>query len=319
MYEMVTGRVPFDGETTVAVAIQHLQEEMVVPSVYAPGLPISYEKIILKCTQKNPERRYQTVAELLADLRQSLVTPESDCVVIAPVIASDTRIINGDELNVIQTYAEEADLESENGFVGVVEQEEYVEEEEETEDATGFLDPRMEKIVTIAGIGLFAVILLLVAWLSFSIAKNLFNFGKQPTESGNSQQTESQIDTESESKTDVSENKDQVKMIKLIGMSYEEAKAALEKIGLDIFVVYQKSNQKDGTVLDQSEKTGNMVEKGSTITVIVAGDNPTQTTIKVPNVVNETEGEAEKILKKQGFLVSKEYQNHDTVETGKVI
>ena len=54
MYEMVTGRVPFDGDTTVAVAIQHLQEEIVPPSAYAPNLPISMEKIILKCTQKNP-------------------------------------------------------------------------------------------------------------------------------------------------------------------------------------------------------------------------------------------------------------------------
>ncbi len=48
MYEMVTGRVPFDGDTTVAVAIQHLQEEMVPPSNYAPNLPVSLEKIILK-------------------------------------------------------------------------------------------------------------------------------------------------------------------------------------------------------------------------------------------------------------------------------
>ena len=50
MYEMVTGRVPFDGDTTVAVAIQHLQEEMTPPSVYAKNLPISMEKIILKAS-----------------------------------------------------------------------------------------------------------------------------------------------------------------------------------------------------------------------------------------------------------------------------
>ena len=48
MYEMVTGRVPFDGETTVSVAIQHLQEEMVAPSEYVKDLPVSLEKIILK-------------------------------------------------------------------------------------------------------------------------------------------------------------------------------------------------------------------------------------------------------------------------------
>ena len=46
-YEMVTGRVPFDGESAVAIAIQHLQEEMVNPSAYAPDLPVSLEKIIL--------------------------------------------------------------------------------------------------------------------------------------------------------------------------------------------------------------------------------------------------------------------------------
>ena len=78
MYEMVTGRVPFDGDTTVAVAIQHLQEEMTPPSVYAKNLPISMEKIILKCTQKNADRRYQTIGDLLADLRRSLVHPDED-------------------------------------------------------------------------------------------------------------------------------------------------------------------------------------------------------------------------------------------------
>ena len=57
MYEMVTGRVPFDGDTTVAVAIQHLQEEIVPPSAYAPNLPISMEKIIL-----NVRRRIRTAA-----------------------------------------------------------------------------------------------------------------------------------------------------------------------------------------------------------------------------------------------------------------
>ena len=68
MYEMVTGRVPFDGDTTVAVAIQHLQEEMVPPTAYTPDLPTSLEKIILKCTQKNPDRRYENMGELLIDI-----------------------------------------------------------------------------------------------------------------------------------------------------------------------------------------------------------------------------------------------------------
>ena len=93
MYEMVTGRVPFDGDTTVAVAIQHLQEEIVPPSAYAPNLPISMEKIILKCTQKNPDRRYESMTALLADLRKALISPNEDFVVIAPVSQEKTRVI----------------------------------------------------------------------------------------------------------------------------------------------------------------------------------------------------------------------------------
>ena len=73
---MVTGRVPFDGDTTVAVAIQHLQEEIVPPSAYAPNLPISMEKIILKCTQKNPDRRYESMTARACRFKKSVDQPK---------------------------------------------------------------------------------------------------------------------------------------------------------------------------------------------------------------------------------------------------
>ena len=336
MYEMVTGRVPFDGDTTVAVAIQHLQEEMVMPSVYAPDLPISYEKIILKCTQKNPERRYQTVVELLADLRQSLSTPDEDFVVIAPVVNSDTRIINGEELEAIQNSAEEADLDREYGYAESDdddEDDEYDEYDEEYEyeydddedddndDATGFLDPKVEKAVTIAGIVLFAIILILIGWLVFSIGANLMNFGKDNTEKPNTQQTESQ-ETESESDKDSeSETVEQVKMIDILGMSKEEAEKALSKIGLELSVMseQEKEGVADGTILEQSEDEGTMVDKGSVIFVIVAGKNDNQVVSAVPDVVGEEEADAEKKLLDKGFRVSKEYAYDAEVEKGKVI
>ena len=80
MYEMITGRVPFDGETAVSVAVKHLQEEMVPPHVYAPDIPLSLEQIIQKCTEKSQERRYANTGELLKDLKQSLVTPNASFV-----------------------------------------------------------------------------------------------------------------------------------------------------------------------------------------------------------------------------------------------
>ena len=76
MYEMITGHVPFDGDSTVAVAIKHLREEIKSPSEEVPDIPYSLECIIMKCTQKNTTMRYQNCQELINDLKRSLVDPK---------------------------------------------------------------------------------------------------------------------------------------------------------------------------------------------------------------------------------------------------
>ena len=76
MYEMATGKVPFDGDSTVAVAMKHLQETMTPPSEIVPSVSPALEKIILKCTQKSPERRYQNISLLIQDLKRALVDPD---------------------------------------------------------------------------------------------------------------------------------------------------------------------------------------------------------------------------------------------------
>lgn len=80
LFEMLTGRVPFTGDTTVAIAIKHIQEEMPSPRQFVPDVPVSVEKIVLKCTQKVPDKRYLSMAELIEDLKKSLMTPDDDFV-----------------------------------------------------------------------------------------------------------------------------------------------------------------------------------------------------------------------------------------------
>ncbi len=93
LFEMVTGRVPFNGETTVAIAIKHIQEALPSPKEYAPDLPISVEKIILKCCEKSPDRRYQSAEDLIRDLKRSLITPDEDFVtMIRPEEENATRV-----------------------------------------------------------------------------------------------------------------------------------------------------------------------------------------------------------------------------------
>lgn len=100
MYEMVTGRVPFDGDTTVAIAIKHLQEEIESPSKYTPNLPFALEQIILKCTQKSPDRRYNNMAELIDDLKHSLMEPQGNFVKVTPLSShAETVMVSAEELS----------------------------------------------------------------------------------------------------------------------------------------------------------------------------------------------------------------------------
>ncbi len=99
MYEMLTGKLPFEGETNVAVALLHIQGEMVPPRQLEPSIPRSFEKIILKCTQKKVERRYATARDLIADLRKVLTHPDGAYVSLGGMaaIASEATVVLGED------------------------------------------------------------------------------------------------------------------------------------------------------------------------------------------------------------------------------
>ena len=80
LYEMVTGRVPFDADTPVSVALKHMQEKPEEPIEVNPNVPIAVNKIIMKALQKDTTLRYQTATEMLDDLRKSLKNPNGDFV-----------------------------------------------------------------------------------------------------------------------------------------------------------------------------------------------------------------------------------------------
>lgn len=222
MYEMVTGRVPFDGDTTVAVAIQHLQEEIVPPSAYAPNLPISMEKIILKCTQKNPDRRYESMTALLADLRKALISPNEDFVVIAPVSQEKTRVIGEEEINKIKQetsniYLSDEDVVSHNqNHRDKFEKRDRFEEDDEDDeeaydDDLEEMNPKMDKAITIMGIAAGVIIVALIIFILVSFFGD-FKFGG----SSNKANTET-----SETQTDGIEVPD------LKGLTFDEAKEQL--------------------------------------------------------------------------------------------
>ena len=81
LYEMVTGTLPFEGDTAVSVAIKHIQEKVKPPGEINPGIYKSLQDIIQKAIEKQPERRYQSAGEMIEDLKRALEEPNGDFVV----------------------------------------------------------------------------------------------------------------------------------------------------------------------------------------------------------------------------------------------
>ena len=309
MYEMVTGRVPFDGDTTVAVAIQHLQEEIVAPSAYAPNLPISMEKIILKCTQKNPDRRYESMTALLADLRKALISPDEDFVVIAPVSQEKTRVINEDEINKIKKETTNIYLgEDEIGSYPKKRKEEYEEEDDEDYDDAydeeeDEINPKMDKAITIMGIVAGVIIVGLIIFILVSFFGD-FKFGKPK----NNSNTEISQDADTNS----------IKVPDLKGDTLEEAQSALNALGLGIQNAGTTSSDTypKGQIVSQTPDAGSAVEAHTTIEVIVSSG---QGEAAISSVVGMDETTAYNTLSNAGFVPVKEYAYDNTVEQGIVI
>lgn len=333
MYEMVTGRVPFDGETAVTVAVKHLQEQMVPPSKYCPEIPYSLEQIIKKCTEKSPDRRYQDIGDLMADLKQSLVDPDGDFV----------QMVDLDEQakTVIMTKGTTSKVkESRRVNLSKDEDEDDEEEDEDSEDDEDDeeLSPTVERAMTIAGVVL-AVIIVIIMLLLFS---KVLGIGKKSnTDTSDSQQTEQSADEEDDSSSASQGNT--VNMPSLLGKTYAEARTVLEELGLKIERgESEKSNQYSaGQIIAQSEESGNSVKVGTTVTVTLAaagstassdgtsstgstssGTTTTTTNSKVtiPSVVGKDENAAKSAITAAGLTVGTVSEaSSDTVESGLVI
>ena len=311
MYEMVTGRVPFDGDTTVAVAIQHLQEEMVAPSAYAPDLPVSLEKIILKCTQKSPDRRYKAISELLLDLKQVLISPNEDFVTMIPNgNQNKTRVINDSEVKAINE-ARKAVVKPE---MRKVVRDFPQNEEEEDEEEDGLLSPAVEKAVTIGGIIAAFIIFALIIYF---VGNVIGIFGaKKPDKIIDTETTQQETQTDM---VETEENKpEQVTMIKVVGLTFEEAKDQLYEMGLGIKEMGTQASDEyaEGQIVSQDIGEGSLVDINTTIQVYVSSG---EASISVPSVVGYDNEAAMNTLADQGFKAERTYDYSDSVAAGMVI
>ena len=340
LYEMVTGRVPFDGETAVTVAVKHLQEEMVPPSVYCKNIPYSLEQIIKKCTEKSPDRRYQDIGDLLADLKQSLMDPDGDFVQMIDVDEqARTVVMNKGTSSKIRNSRKVEDPASRDEDEDEEDDEYEDDEDDEDEDDDEELSPAVEKAMTVAGVVL-AVIIVLIVLLLVSKALGLGK-EKNDTSSSDSQQTEQTADEDTEAEDGNSSSANTVVMPNLLGKTMTEAKIELKDLGIDITLKGSESSSKysAGQIMEQNIAEGTKVEVGSSVEVTIAGSgssgtsgsstsstaadstsSTTDTEVTVPNVVGKDEATARAAIEAAGLTVGTVTEaSSDTVTSGLVI
>lgn len=321
LFEMLTGRVPFNGETTVAIAIKHIQEEMPSPKDFVPEIPSSVESIVLKCCQKSADRRYQSMQELIADLKQSLMNPDEDFVVQNdPDVEGGTRMITDSDRAQIKRraahqeareYAVSAEnVEREEGLRLRSEAEHYYEEEDsdpdEEDDEEYDYNPRMERFTTLLAILVGVVIVGIVVFVAARVLRGMNNdedpgspFVSEGTDSGSGEQTAA------------------VPMPDVKGKMVEDARNTLAGLGIKSQVEYQESDSIDaGVVISANVAVGDEIPAGSTVTLIASAGTRG---LEVPGVTGISYEDAESRLETMGFSVTRAETWSDTVEEGVVV
>ena len=305
LFEMVTGQVPFDGETTVEVAMKHLQQEITPPSELVPDIPYSLEQIILKCTQKSSERRYESTEALIQDLKHSLVDPDGDFVVIPPIGGmTDTVIMTDKDLDDIRNGSDDEDYDTDeydtDAMYGNDDSDEDYENYESGRGADE-VNPHMHKIMKILTIVVVAIIVLILVFTVGKAAGVFKSFGGITTQ-------------EEEDKSG------KVTVPDVRGMSEENAKALLNKKRLGIHVVTRKESKKykAGKISKQTPEAGEKVSKHTKVEVVVSS-GLVGSKKAIPDVRGMSETEAQNELEDAGFKVTSSFQYDDSVESGKVI
>lgn len=305
MYEMVTGHVPFDHENGVTIALMHLQNEITPPSQIRDGIPDSLEKIILKCTMKKPEERYQTADDLIADLRLVFEDTSGGYVGVVPVIDdSPTIMIDQNELTQrINTPKKDQKIQQEEPLKDE-EQNAYLDEDDEEESG---MNSKIEKLVIVLAAVVGAIILISI--IVFVVkSSGVFKSGKSTTTTSIGTTAGS---NDAESKKYTVDN--------YIGMSLSAAREKIDgKFKIKVEEEYSADYAKD-LVIRQDPESDTELEEGKTLTLVVSKGTRTEDKVSVPEVVGKRESSAKSELEAAGLKVSVKTKYSTDVAKGKVI
>ena len=309
LYEMLTGRVPYDGDTPISVALKHVQDRLTPPSRYNSSIPPLLESVVMKALEKKPENRFASISDMISDLRlsQGFATGRTSRAVPHDFVTDVIHPVPDDTV-----YMGRAD--------------DY--EDEENEGWLARLSNLPRKYVILAALGIF---LFAFAWAFFSFGNFWSNasvdvpnvVGKQVTvakhilednhlrvtisEVSNPDvpagQVISQCPEAGESVKEqrpvhlvVSKGVGDITMPDLTGLTLDQAKSRLKDLGLVIGKITNESDNSkdDGIILMQSPPGDSKVNKGATVDIVINRVKAKQ--VSVPNLVGMTVKDARDAL-----------------------
>ena len=337
MYEMLTGRVPFDADTPVSIALKHMQEKPIEPIKLNPTIPYAVNKIIMKAMEKDPNERYQSATEMLKDLSMALKNPEGDFV--------EQKDFTNQYTQRIPTLGEQEYIKNDK-----------IEDDEEQEEPKNKMSKKKKIIITIAIIlgiilipiiGFFGTKALMDAGvpkdvdLPNLVGKTLEEANKEiegtditleQTEEFNADVEAGKIISQdppyvngytvkenSTIKIVISKGTEKAVVENVKGKTYEEAVQILEKANLKVERVDQTSQTVEaGIVIDQEPGEDEEVNAGDTVKLYVSSGTGIKQ-VEVENVVGKTEEEATSILTKAGLKVNVGYKEDSSKPTDTVL
>lgn len=303
MYEMISGTLPFTGESAVAIALSHIQDDATPLAAMDATIPRGLSNIVNKCMQKKTELRYISAADLIADLKMFLQDPSGDYGVIGSLYENGgTIFMSKDDVNTLKNASR----------TGMTPTEDYgapEEEAEEEEESKSDVDPKLEKALVFGSIAVAIIIGLVVIYM-------LGRFiGLWGSSGGNEKNEDNKVNVTASPTPGAEEPgdyvlpdfADQLKDSVIVELGNEDIKYEIEEEASD--------DVDKGNVIRTEPGAGSKVAAGSTVTLVVSTGAEQ---ISVPETSGKTITDAITALQKQGFSVKQGDDVYSSEEVGKV-
>lgn len=305
MYEMLSGTLPFNGESAVAIALAHIQEEAVPLAALDATIPKGISNIVNKCMQKKTELRYSCVADLIADLKMFLQDPSGDYGVIGNLYKNDgTIFMSKDDVNTLRDASRKG--------MGPVEQKPEPQEPEEPEEpeSNSDVDPKLEKALVFGSVGVAIIIGLVILYMVGRVL-GFWGSAKPESNSGSSSTTASET-----AKPGSDTSGDEITLEDYANKIKDYVETDLSNYDITCTVTEEASDEiEKGYVIRTSPAAGSTVAKGGKVELIVSSGVEQ---VSIPDTTGDTITDAYQTLNDKGFKVKQGEDVYSSQAIGKV-